>query len=133
MWLKMARRTLRSPAFWVGGLLLIGGISTNLGADESPGRPAEAEAQSSSEKILREGTRVESRPAECRSEGERLTILLPDTTRALTALENLATQRIQKAVLDDPSDKQWIITGTVTEFQGRNYILIERVSRVAKK
>jgi hypothetical protein len=47
----------------------------------------------------------------------------------MTALENLTSQRVLKAVLDDASDSQWTISGLVTEFQDRNFILLDRVVR----
>ena len=42
--------------------------------------------------------------------------------------ENLALERIMQAVRADSSDKHWLVTGQVTEYRGRNYILLERVS-----
>ncbi|MEZ6135032.1 MAG: hypothetical protein R3C53_09005 [Pirellulaceae bacterium] len=85
------------------------------------------------ETILREGTRIESKAGECRSDGERLAITFNDgKSHTMIALENLAAQRILQAVSDDSNDKGWIVTGSVTEFQGRNFILLERVTRVSK-
>jgi hypothetical protein len=119
----------KSPAFWLGALTLAVGLATSLGAgDTSPSRSA----GSIEEKLLREGTRIENRPAEIRQEAERIAIYLADHHVPLLALENLAMQRILRAVVDDPADKHWTVTGTVTEFQGRNFLLLERVTRASK-
>jgi hypothetical protein len=53
-------------------------------------------------------------------------------SRQLLALENLASQRILKAVMNDASDSKWIVSGVVTEFQERNYLMLDRVSRASQ-
>jgi hypothetical protein len=44
----------------------------------------------------------------------------------------LASQRILKAVMNDASDSKWIVSGVVTEFQERNYLMLDRVSRASQ-
>jgi hypothetical protein len=48
--------------------------------------------------------------------------------RRLAGLENLNLQRITRHLraADTAADIQWKISGTVTEYEGRNFILIER-------
>ncbi len=130
---SLTKGLLHSPFFWLAGTLVLASIATNLGADESRSKSDKEAAKPAAEAIIREGTRVESRTAECRAEGERLVLQMADSKRHITALENLASQRILKSVMDEPSDNQWIVTGSITEFQGRNFLLIERVSRVSRK
>lgn len=130
---SVAQDLVRSPLFWLAGAVLAAGIATNLGADESRLKSGKEAIKPTAELIAREGTRVENRAAVCRAEGERLVLQLADSTRYITALENLAAQRILKSVMDEPSDNQWIVTGSITEFQGRNFLLIERVSRAGRK
>ena len=132
--MSLVHRCAKSPAFWFGALLLGGGIASNLGAgDTSTQAPlAQSDHASSEEKIMREGTRIETQLAEMRQEADQLAVHLSNHNIPLIALENLAMQRVLIALIDDPSDKQWTVTGTVTEFQGRNYILFERVTRAAK-
>ena len=79
--------------------------------------------------LLREGTRVLEQPVICRCSGERLLVSFAEDTPPMIALENLAAQRILKAVLDDAGDAQWIVGGQITEFHDRNYILLDRVIR----
>ncbi len=83
--------------------------------------------------LLREGARLVNQPATCRSVGDRLLVELPHTSLPLAVLENLAAQRILKAIQDDIGGGQWIINGSITEFQGRNYILLDRVLRQSKQ
>lgn len=132
MLLNFARRTMRAPAFWFAGIFLIAGIATNLDAEQSTLSSPQEEPRTTPEKISREGTRIDSRAVEFRIEGDRLSVQFPDEKGSLISLENLATQRIVKAIMDDPNDKHWVVTGSLTEFQGSNYLLIERVSRVVK-
>ncbi len=132
MILKNLHRLLSSPAFWLCGSLILAGIASNLTANEN-GESARADSKTIEKGVvLREGTRIESIPTVCHASGDRLAIQMEEDDRTIVALENLAAQRILKAVLDDPNDKKWIVTGAVTEFQDRNYILLERVTRVSK-
>ncbi len=133
MMIKLTQRMFSSMAFWVVGALVLAAIASNLTAgDSTPQRPKQA-AAAGEEKLLREGTRIVGDIGECRTDGDRLSIIFGEQpTRSLIALENLAAQRIVQAVLDDPSDRSWKVSGTITEFQGRNYILLERVARSAK-
>jgi hypothetical protein len=124
----------RLPAFWIIAALLTAGIASNLASGQA-GEDSETISSTLAEQsqLLREGTRVESRLANCRSAGERLLIEFVDDTRQLVALENLASQRVLKAVMDDASDSKWIINGLITEFQERNYLLLDRVSRASRE
>lgn len=85
------------------------------------------------EQLLREGARVVNQLVTCRSAGDRLLVELPQASVPVVALENLAAQRILQAILDDLGSEQWIINGSITEFQGRNFILLDRVARQSKR
>ncbi len=130
---KLTKVAFSSPLFWFAGALLVATIATNLGAGDTEPETRKTTVKVDDGGLIREGTRMESQPAECRSEGDQLVLRFPESSRAITALENLATQRILKAVSDDPSDSQWLLTGTVTEFQGRNYLFIDRVTRSGRR
>lgn len=146
---------------WTGGLLLlgVGGIaSLTIGqlrqaqaqeersklTSATPANPSgsalpNANAASpplggaSASELLREGTKIIDQPAVCRSFGDRLQITLSGTTVPIIALENLASQRILKATLDDVEDERWVVNGQITEFQGHNFILLDRVVRQPKR
>jgi hypothetical protein len=83
--------------------------------------------------LMREGTKIVNQSATCRSSGDRLQVILSADSVPVIALENLASQRILKAALDDAADERWVINGQITEFQGRNFILLDRVTRQPKQ
>ncbi len=119
-------------------LLVIGGAGENRNtlAEDSALKSDSAQSQRDTPaKLLREGKQLSSQHATCRSTGERLVveIEIDGHIRTLTALENLSAQRILKAVVDEPSDSAWIVNGSITEFQDRNFILLKRVSRTSVK
>ncbi len=156
-----ASHCLRSRATWAGGLLLVGvggvaSLSTGqlrqAGAQEDRGKLTSATPVSpmgsafqnshaastplggvSSSELLREGTKIVNQPAVCSSSGDRLQVTLSETSIHLTALENLASQRILKATLDGAGDELWTVNGQITEFQGHNFILLDRVMRQPKQ
>jgi hypothetical protein len=123
----------RLPAFWIGTSICMAGVVSNLsnGQTDSPELLSPA-AENELAKLMREGTRVENRSAICRSSGGRLMVDIAGLGKLL-ALENLAAQRILKAVLDDGEDVQWYVSGQITEYQGGNFLLLDRVSRGASK
>ena len=114
----------RVPALWVAALLLTAGLISNL----VNGQSQELES-SSSQRLRREGTKIEQQTVSCRSNGERLVVELRSEKQQVLALENLMAQRILESVTDDPNDRYWSVNGTLTEFQGKNFILLERVNR----
>lgn len=80
----------------------------------------------------REGHRVENATVTFQvSEAERFLLTL-NGEKGLTALENLALERIADAMRIDSADNRWVVTGRVTEFRGQNYLWIERATRAAK-
>ncbi len=80
-------------------------------------------------KLIREGTAVQSPSATCRYNGDRITVDLEGAGQSLVVLENLMAQRIADALQIDPTDNAWRIEGEITEFGGRNYILLKLVQR----
>lgn len=118
------------------------GKLTSRSVEEPPGASASASAAPDfdesakgerTEQLLREGARVVNQLVTCRGTGERLMVELPQAAGPVVALENLAAQRILQAIMDDIGSAQWIINGSITEFQGRNYILLDRVTRQSKR
>jgi hypothetical protein len=57
-------------------------------------------------------------------------VFVGDAGHRLTGLENLNLQRIARTLeeAEDPSVLQWKVSGVITEFEGRNFILIERAN-----
>lgn len=94
--------------------------------------PGDSASGAPTDQLMREGAKLVNQPVTCRGSGDRLLVELPQASLPLVALENLASQRILQAILDDTGSERWIINGSVTEFQGRNYILLDRVTRQPK-
>lgn len=120
--------------FWLLNLIGLAAIGSNLAAGD--GRNDEKSVASVAvrepAKLMREGARLESRLMIVRSSGENLTLEAEDDKQSFEALENLALERILQAVRADSNDKRWLVTGQVTEYRGRNFILLERVSRAPR-
>lgn len=125
---------LRSPAFWVVALLLVAGVASNLavGQQEDKSQSSSGRAIQAEISLMREGSRMAQQECHCRLAEEQLLIENTDG-RAFEALENLAAQRILTALQEDAGDNRWRITGSLTEFQGRNYLYIEHVIRSPMK
>ncbi|MCC6508314.1 MAG: hypothetical protein IT423_04355 [Pirellulaceae bacterium] len=130
------RTATHSPMFWLLNAIGLAAIGSNLAAGDGANRtdaPAPvASALREPGKLVREGARMESRLMLVRSAGDNLTLETEDDKQSLEALENLALERILQAVRADSQDKRWLVTGQVTEYRGRNYILLERVSRAPR-
>jgi hypothetical protein len=76
---------------------------------------------------LREGTTITNQAGHFRHEGEGAVFVL-DKERELMALPNLSLERITRTLkgFDEPEGVRWTVSGVVTEFNGRNYLLISR-------
>ena len=65
--------------------------------------------------------------------GDRARFIAADDGTSLTGLENLNLERVIHAIRDNPIPGQhWKVSGVVTEFEGRNYLLITRALVVSK-
>lgn len=74
---------------------------------------------------IREGTEVRGATGWFRRAGERIEFQSLGETTKLVVLENLALERVA-AELEGEVSLVWQIDGTITEFHGRNYLLVER-------
>ena len=120
--------------FWLLNLIGLAAIGSNLAAGDGASRTettADAGAREPG-KLIREGARIESKLMVVRSTGEQLILETEEDKQSFEALENLALERILQAVRADAGDKRWLVTGQATEYRGRNYILLERVSRAPR-
>ena len=57
--------------------------------------------------------------------GERIVFCPSDREAALPVLENLALERVW-GMLESVGGRMWSVSGMVTEYRGRNYLLIDR-------
>ena len=58
--------------------------------------------------------------------GERLTFVSTNGKDRLVILENLALDRVNRTVRDATYRTKWKVIGSVTEYQGANFLLLER-------
>ena len=98
-----------------------------------PGVPATESAPSKTESApagasvyIREGTELVNQSGYFRATGDRVTFFGEGGRARFVVLENLNLDRVAKVIADDPSGSQWIVTGTVTEFRGTNYLFVRR-------
>lgn len=76
---------------------------------------------------LREGSRVDNVIGFFRLNGDGATLITEDEME-LGGLPNLNLERVVKMLksVDEPEAVYWSVSGEVTEFSGRNYLLISR-------
>lgn len=99
-----------------------------LSANEATDAPAAATSQKL--QLRREGTQLHDEPGRFLPVGTRLTFISAGGTRYI-GLENLNLERVGKIVATSTDAVEWFVTGTVTEYQGSNYLLIVRARRKA--
>ena len=109
------------------GLIVLAAFSGSTAQEE---KKIESDA---APKVHREGTRIEQQPISFRTESDRLWATIGNSAKPILVLENLAAQRIYRANREDPEDCKWTVSGQFTEFEGRNFFLIERAVRLYLK
>lgn len=90
-------------------------------AREEPGRQVSPGAGDR----LREGTPLEAQGS-FKLTGDRIMFYTSVENRRFGTLENLNLERISRAVSETSETLEWNVSGTVTEFQGTNFLLISR-------
>ena len=75
---------------------------------------------------LREGTRLSDEAGGFSRVGERISFSPGGKGDALRCLENLALERISRAIDESQGQRQWIVSGVITEFKGANYLLVTK-------
>jgi hypothetical protein len=74
---------------------------------------------------LREGTKLLDEVGGFSRVGERVSFT-PGKGDSLKCLENLALERIARAIDESQGQRQWVVSGVVTEFKGGNYLLVTK-------
>src|SRR6185436_15719487 len=92
--------------------------------------PALCAPASVSAKRLREGTRLSDVVGRFEAIGEKVTFTFADSGESVRILENLALERVARVLPSEGQKKiQWSISGTVTEYNGGNYLLLTKASQ----
>jgi len=108
--------------------LPVGSVKTD-DHDKLTGPAAEGEkGKPEIEFRLREGTRLVDQLGHFRMTGDRVAFFTEDGKGRFTGLENLNLQRVAAAIGEQPGKRLWKVTGTITEFRGENYLLLDRVN-----
>ena len=85
-------------------------------------------ASSEPDHVIREGTELVDQLGTFTPAGDRLVFMLSDGKRRLVGLENLNLERISRAMADNPDSVTWMVSGTVTEYRGANYLVVRRAT-----
>lgn len=78
---------------------------------------------------LREGTTLSEQVGRFELQGERVVFCIEGSEQRYCCLENLSLARVYKAVTETPDELQWVVSGTLTEYQHLNYLLITHAVR----
>ena len=76
--------------------------------------------------LLREGTIMQSQHVIFRVSNDRIILSLDTGAERYVCLENLNLQRITAVLKSNPTLTDWTVDFVVTEYQGSNYVLIQR-------
>ena len=76
---------------------------------------------------LREGTVLVDVVGYFKRTGDRAMFYRSGDKHGMGVLENLNLQRVIERVTINSDQLEWVVTGTVTEFKNRNYLIIDRV------
>ncbi len=124
---EISRFLNRRGLYLAAGFIVLAALTVSIAQEE---KKSDGEA---APKVHREGTRVEQQPVSFRTEGDRLWVTIGHGAKPVVVLENLAAQRIYRANREDPEDCKWTVSGQFTEFEGRNFFLVERAVRLYQK
>lgn len=102
-------------------IFLLVALAMSLFLTISFGATSENKQANNSAYLLREGTKLDGAHGFFQAAGERTVFFMKKEKRRFICLENLALQRAGT----QPASAQWRVRGTVTEFNGENYLLIE--------
>ena len=102
-------------------ILIILSLSAALFLVFSSGAISSTTEPDPSSYLLREGSKLEGASGFFQLAGERTVFFMKNDRRRFICLENLALQRIK----NQTGNALWRVQGTVTEFNGENYLLIE--------
>lgn len=105
-------------AILLAGALLVG-----------PAGPTAPEALASpSISRQREGSTLRNELGRFRLEGDRWVFAPRESSRTYRVLENLCLERVARLSAERGAAMLWTVDGSLTEFRGENYLLLQRAS-----
>lgn len=105
------------------------GASAMRDSGDSSAMPGATEKQG---ERLREGTRLLDASGSFQGVGDRIVFSPKGSKESYRILENLALQRISQTLEDVRGQRQCLVSGTITEFRGANYLLVTKYLLVNK-
>ena len=84
-----------------------------------------AQAPEKSEELYREGTQLKQVRGRFQADFDRVEFVSEKGDSTWLVLENLTLQRVEDELTDEV-ELGWQVDGMVTEYNGRNYLLLER-------
>jgi hypothetical protein len=75
---------------------------------------------------LREGGEIIDQAGYFRTSGGRLTFESVDKKTRLIALENRNLEKVIQSGADDGNQVEWVVSGTISEYCGANFLLLSR-------
>ena len=110
--------------------LVLGGCGLLFSGGRAPQAHGEEDSATSQPKHrLREGSQLVDRLGEFRETGGRFAFYPDGSSFSLQVLENLALERVTR---DLDRTRKWSVTGVITEYQGGNYLLLQRAVQKAR-
>ena len=88
--------------------------------------------QDETKQRLREGTKITEWTGDFIVRGDRATFRSADGKHTLRGIENLNLERIVRMLRENPEQKDWVVSGIITEYRGANYLLITSAVRKHK-
>lgn len=77
----------------------------------------------------REGTKIAGQVGQFKMTGDRLTFYAQNPQQQpLQVLENLGLERVSRMMTEKGGTLEWTIDGTLTEYQGVNFLLLTRAT-----
>jgi hypothetical protein len=101
--------------------------ASDLGSIAQTSTPAREELDESGKRRLREGTVLTDQGGRFRQDGDGA-VFISENQYEFVTLQNLNLERVIRTLKgsDESESIRWSVSGQVTEFNGRNYLLITR-------
>ncbi len=95
-------------------------------SSESSQEPENRSGDLADENRMREGSQIKDPNAVFQIVGERIKCNLNKNGLSVIALENLTLERVHHYLLRGSDTPTWEIEGTITEYEGHNYLILKR-------
>ncbi|MEW4561028.1 hypothetical protein AB1K70_00780 [Bremerella sp. JC770] len=96
-------------------------------------RMKSAQLQQEKMKRLREGAEIVDATGTFEWIGDRLSFVQDDGDTVLKLLENRMMERVVQAQESSTGELVWVVSGTVTEYRGGNFLLMKHVVLTGKR